>query len=144
METGNMTDTIAAISGDQHPATQAYYTVRKDFKAHAANETLSPSIIANFVMARVLLNQDEGEEDHELESRALTKLMRSFTPISNAKKLANGRRRWDTLNKELTLIEVGQFSSLASIFPDDIKNMMKSMAARLKTQLRANKFTPAS
>lgn len=146
METSKVMTDAAIISaleagGNANASEAEYHQMRTELKTFAKRGSLSAQSIAVFTIARVLLNQEEGDAPEDLEDRAVKKLTKAFTPITNAKKLANGRRRWDTLNYALSRLEInkdyGQFSHPS----EELAAMLKTIAPRLKTDVRALKFT---
>lgn len=145
METSKvMTD--AAIAGPDagftpNAAEREYHAMRSELRVFAKNGHLTAQSMAIFTIARVLLNQEEGDAPEDLEDRAVKKLTKAFTPITNKVKLANGRRRWDTLVHALDRIAImhdyGQFSHPS----EELESMLKTIAPRLKIGVRALKFT---
>lgn len=138
-----MTDTIEAIASAEHPAQTEYLQTRDELRVFAKQGYLFSQTLAVFTIVRVLLNQEEGDAPEDLEQRALAKLMRAFQPITNAKKLANGRRRWDTLNGCLNRIEVSKDFGQFSCLNETTKEMVRAMAPRLKVALRSQKIASA-
>lgn len=138
-----MTDTaIAGIEASMvsNAGEAEYHRFRSELQSLAKNGTLTAESLAIFTIVRVLLNQSHGEEDHEIEDRAVKKLTKAFTPITNKVKLANGRRRWDTLNFILARIEQGYFGQFHTC-STELNTMLKAITPRLRLAVRSLKFT---
>lgn len=91
---------ISTMANDQ------YLALRDSFRTHARTKQLSTEQIAEFTMARVLLNAmgDPEMDDETIERIALEKMKKAFTPVTNKTKLANGQRRWQALEGRLNYL----------------------------------------
>lgn len=133
-----MTATNAATATPAAASQLEYYGIRSQFKKAAAAQALTSAMIANFILARVILNQEEGAEDHELEQRGLEKLRKAFRPVANPRELANGRRRWDTLHRHLEAMAYDRFCG-ELLIEAETRRAISHMAKQLILDLRSSK-----
>lgn len=77
--------------------------IRQEWKAHAASKQITSEDIAALCIYRTLV-KEQSEED------ALSRLKKSFTPVTNPVKLANGANPIHSLRNALWMVKNSVFA----------------------------------